>query len=196
MNSLLGLCCDSNTSHYIRSRVRDPDPNPLDLSSARNFVLHINALAHRLGMHRTYFPNPDGPPTNRQQGCSMAADIIRWAYIIPIKSPVPLPCQAGLSAYSNHPRESGTFFPSPKYQPISWLQTHNGIDNCCDKHTRKHLILTADQPPHDWTTWEEMGHTISPQRLLVVFVGIYYNCLNDGLASLRYGWRLYDCRIT
>lgn len=40
----------------------------------------MNALAHRLGMHRTYFPNPDGPPTNRQQGCSMAADIIRWAY--------------------------------------------------------------------------------------------------------------------
>jgi D-alanyl-D-alanine carboxypeptidase (penicillin-binding protein 5/6) len=190
------LSSDYGAAHtladYIGSRIHNPSPNPMDLSAERNFVLRMNALARHLGMHRTYFLNPGGSPiAKRQKAYSTASDIARLAHYAYQKAQFRFYARQasrtiqiirGDLSHSFHLQNTNRFL---GYKRV------DGIANHCGKHSRSYLILTADHLLPIARQRESRWIIITPQRLLIVLLGST-NCLNDGLASLRYGWRLYD----
>ncbi|ALJ56333.1 D-alanyl-D-alanine carboxypeptidase DacB precursor [Candidatus Xiphinematobacter sp. Idaho Grape] len=191
------LSSDCGAAHtlaeYIGSRVH----NPRGLSAERNFVSQMNMLAHRLGMHHTHFLNPGGSCfTKKQQPYSTAVDIARLTHYAHQKAQFRFyASQASRTIQIVRKGVVHSFYLQNTNQFLGYKRI-DGVkgNNCCGEINRSHLVLTTDHLPIA-TQHENRWIIITPRRLLIVLLGST-NCLNDGLASLRYGWRLYDEWIT
>jgi len=190
------LSSDCGAAHtladYIGSRVQ----NPMGLPAERNFVSRMNALAYRLGMHNTCFLNPDGSPLpmTRQQSYSTAADVARLTHYVYQKAQFCFYARQTSRTIQIIREGLVCSFHLQNTNQFLGYERIDGVASCCSKCPKNHLVLTANYPPIA-RQHEKRWIIITPRRLLIVLLGST-NCLSDGLASLRYGWSLYDEWIT
>jgi D-alanyl-D-alanine carboxypeptidase (penicillin-binding protein 5/6) len=157
----------------------------------------MNTLARHLGMRHTHFLNPGGAyiTKNRQQPYSTAVDIARLTHYAYQKAQFRFyASQASRTIQIIRRGLVRSFYLQNTNQFLGYKHIDGVKANCRGEINRSHLVLTADYLPIA-TQHENRWIIITPRRLLIVLLEST-NCLNDGLASLRYGWRLYDEWIT
>jgi D-alanyl-D-alanine carboxypeptidase (penicillin-binding protein 5/6) len=165
-------------------------PNAEGLEAIGNFVSHMNALAHTLGMKRTLFLNPSG--ADNLQGAlpySTASDLARltrYAY-----TEADFPFFVSQRTRIIHVFRGGVDIPI-ELRNTNELLDQEGIDGVKTGRTRRAgdcLILSTERRPEV----QREGGTVqvTPRRIVIVLLGSRER-FGEGLALVRQGWGLYD----
>ena len=165
-------------------------PNNKGLAPISNFVSHMNALAHTLGMKRTLFLNPSGSDnvegTLPYSTASDMARLTRYAYseadssLLSPRSPEPFTSFAAASTCRVELRNTNE------------LLDREGIDGVKTGRTGRAgdcLILSSERRPEVQRQGEAVY--ITPRRIIIVLLGSQ-DRFGEGLALARQGWGLYD----
>jgi D-alanyl-D-alanine carboxypeptidase (penicillin-binding protein 5/6) len=165
-------------------------PNAEGLEPVGNFVSHMNALAHTLGMKRTLFLNPSG--ADNLEGAlpySTASDmarLTRYAY-----TEADFPFFVSQKTRIIHVFRGGVDMPI-ELRNTNELLDQEGIDGVKTGRTRRAgdcLILSTERRPEV----QRQGQTVqvTPRRIVIVLLGSRER-FGEGLALVRQGWGLYD----
>jgi len=165
-------------------------PNAEGLEPVSNFVSHMNALAHTLGMKRTLFLNPSG--SDSVEGAlpySTASDmarLTRYAY-----SEADFPFFVSQKSRIVHVFRSGADMPF-ELRNTNELLDQEGIDGVKTGRTGRAgdcLILSSERRPEV----QRQGETVfvTPRRIVIVLLGSR-DRFGEGIALARQGWGLYD----
>jgi D-alanyl-D-alanine carboxypeptidase (penicillin-binding protein 5/6) len=165
-------------------------PNAEGLEPVGNFVSHMNALAHTLGMKRTLFLNPSG--ADNLEGAlpySTASDmarLTRYAY-----TEADFPFFVSQKTRIIHVFRGGVDMPI-ELRNTNELLDQEGIDGVKTGRTRRAgdcLILSTERRPEV----QRQGQTVqvTPRRIVIVLLGSRER-FGEGLALVRRGWGLYD----
>ena len=165
-------------------------PNGKGLAPVSNFVSHMNALAHTLGMKRTLFLNPSG--SDNVEGTlpySTASDmerLTRYAY-----SEADFPFYVSQKTRTIHVFRGGVDMPV-ELRNTNELLDQEGIDGVKTGRTGRAgdcLILSTERRPEVQRQGDNVY--ITPRRLIVVLLGSP-DRFREGLALTRQGWGLYE----
>jgi serine-type D-Ala-D-Ala carboxypeptidase (penicillin-binding protein 5/6) len=165
-------------------------PNAESLEPVGNFVSHMNALAHTLGMKRTLFLNPSG--ADNLEGAlpySTASDmarLTRYAY-----TEADFPFFVSQKTRIIHVFRGGIDMPI-ELRNTNELLDQEGIDGVKTGRTRRAgdcLILSTERRPEV----QRQGETVqvTPRRIVIVLLGSRER-FGEGMALVRQGWGLYD----
>lgn len=165
-------------------------PNAQGLGPVSNFVSHMNALAHTLGMKRTLFLNPSG--SDNVEGTlpySTASDIARltrYAY-----SEADFPFFVSQKTRIVHVFRGGVDMPV-ELRNTNELLDQEGIDGVKTGRTGRAgdcLILSSERRPDV----QRQGETVyvTPRRIIIVLLGSRER-FGEGIALARQGWGLYE----
>ena len=165
-------------------------PNAESLDPAGNFVSHMNALAHTLGMKRTLFLNPSG--ADNLEGAlpySTASDmarLTRYAY-----TEADFPFFVSQKTRIIHVFRGGVDMPI-ELRNTNELLDQEGVDGVKTGRTRRAgdcLILSTERRPEVQRQGE--GVQVTPRRIVIVLLGSPER-FGEGMALVRQGWGLYD----
>ena len=165
-------------------------PNAESLDPAGNFVSHMNALAHTLGMKRTLFLNPSG--ADNLEGAlpySTASDmarLTRYAY-----TEADFPFFVSQKTRIIHVFRGGVDMPI-ELRKTNELLDQEGVDGVKTGRTRRAgdcLILSTERRPEVQRQGE--GVQVTPRRIVIVLLGSPER-FGEGMALVRQGWGLYD----
>ena len=175
-------------SRRIRWRSRLPNNN--GLAPISNFVSHMNALAHTLGMKRTLFLNPSGSDnvegTLPYSTASDMARLTRYAY-----SEADFPFFVSQKSRTIHVFRGGVDMPV-ELRNTNELLDRDGIDGVKTGRTGRAgdcLILSSERRPEVQRQGEAVY--ITPRRIIIVLLGSQ-DRFGEGIALARQGWGLYD----
>ncbi len=165
-------------------------PNGKGLAPASNFVSHMNALAHTLGMKRTLFLNPSGSDnvegTLPYSTASDMARLTRYAY-----SEADFPFYVSQKTRTIHVFRGGVDTPV-ELRNTNELLDQEGIDGAKTGRTGRAgdcLILSTERRPEVQREGDNVY--ITPRRLIVVLLGSP-DRFREGLGLTRQGWGLYE----
>jgi D-alanyl-D-alanine carboxypeptidase (penicillin-binding protein 5/6) len=165
-------------------------PNGKGLAPVSNFVSHMNALAHTLGMKRTLFLNPSGSDnvegTLPYSTASDMARLTRYAY-----SEADFPFYVSQKTRTIHVFRGGVDTPV-ELRNTNELLDQEGIDGVKTGRTGRAgdcLILSTERRPDVQRQGDNVY--ITPRRLIVVLLGSP-DRFREGLALTRSGWGLYE----
>jgi D-alanyl-D-alanine carboxypeptidase len=165
-------------------------PNAESLDPAGNFVSHMNALAHTLGMKRTLFLNPSG--ADNLEGAlpySTASDmarLTRYAY-----TEADFPFFVSQKTRIIHVFRGGVDTPI-ELRNTNELLDQEGVDGVKTGRTRRAgdcLILSTERRPEVQRQGESVQ--VTPRRIFIVLLGSQER-FGEGMALVRQGWGLYD----
>ena len=165
-------------------------PNAESLDPAGNFVSHMNALAHTLGMKRTLFLNPSG--ADNLEGAlpySTASDmarLTRYAY-----TEADFPFFVSQKTRIIHVFRGGVDMPI-ELRNTNELLDQEGVDGVKTGRTRRAgdcLILSTERRPEVQRQGESVQ--VTPRRIVIVLLGSPER-FGEGMALVRQGWGLYD----
>ncbi len=165
-------------------------PNAESLDPAGNFVSHMNALAHTLGMKRTLFLNPSG--ADNLEGAlpySTASDmarLTRYAY-----TEADFPFFVSQKTRIIHVFRGGVDMPI-ELRNTNELLDQEGVDGVKTGRTRRAgdcLILSTERRPEVQRQGESVQ--VTPRRIVIVLLGSRER-FGEGMALVRQGWGLYD----
>jgi D-alanyl-D-alanine carboxypeptidase (penicillin-binding protein 5/6) len=165
-------------------------PNAQGLAPASNFVSHMNALAHTLGMKRTLFLNPSGSDnvegTLPYSTASDMARLTRYAY-----SEADFPFFVSQKSRIVHVFRGGVDMPV-ELRNTNELLDQEGIDGVKTGRTGRAgdcLILSSERRPEVQRQGESVY--VTPRRLILVLLGSQ-DRFGEGIALARQGWGLYE----
>jgi D-alanyl-D-alanine carboxypeptidase len=165
-------------------------PNGKGLAPVSNFVSHMNALAHTLGMKRTLFLNPSGSDnvegTLPYSTASDMARLTRYAY-----SEADFPFYVSQKTRTIHVFRGGVDTPV-ELRNTNELLDQDGIDGVKTGRTGRAgdcLILSTERRPEVQREGDNVY--ITPRRLIVVLLGSP-DRFREGLGLTRQGWGLYE----
>lgn len=165
-------------------------PNGKGLAPVSNFVSHMNALAHTLGMKRTLFLNPSGSDnvegTLPYSTASDMARLTRYAY-----SEADFPFYVSQKTRTIHVFRGGVDTPV-ELRNTNELLDQEGIDGVKTGRTGRAgdcLILSTERRPEVQREGDNVY--ITPRRLIVVLLGSP-DRFREGLGLTRQGWGLYE----
>ena len=165
-------------------------PNAESLEPGGNFVSHMNALAHTLGMKRTLFLNPSG--ADNLEGAlpySTASDmarLTRYAY-----TEADFPFFVSQKTRIIHVFRGGVDMPI-ELRNTNELLDQEGVDGVKTGRTRRAgdcLILSTERRPEVQRQGESVQ--VTPRRIVIVLLGSPER-FGEGMALVRQGWGLYD----
>ena len=173
-------------AEFVGSRL----PNNNGLAPISNFVSHMNALAHTLGMKRTLFLNPSGSDnvegTLPYSTASDMARLTRYAY-----SEADFPFFVSQKTRIVHVLR-GAVDARIELRNTNELLDQDGIDGVKTGRTSRAgdcLILSAERRPEVQRQGESVY--VTPRRIVIVMLGSP-DRFGEGLALARQGWGLYD----
>jgi D-alanyl-D-alanine carboxypeptidase (penicillin-binding protein 5/6) len=165
-------------------------PNGKGLAPVSNFVSHMNALAHTLGMKRTLFLNPSGSDnvegTLPYSTASDMARLTRYAY-----SEADFPFFVSQKSRIIHVFRGGADMPV-ELRNTNELLDQEGIDGVKTGRTGRAgdcLILSSERRPEVQRQGESVY--VTPRRLIIVLLGSQ-DRFGEGTALARQGWGLYE----
>jgi D-alanyl-D-alanine carboxypeptidase (penicillin-binding protein 5/6) len=165
-------------------------PNAHGLAPVSNFVSHMNALAHTLGMKRTLFLNPSGSDnvegTLPYSTASDMARLTRYAY-----SEADFPFFVSQKSRIVHVFRGGVDMPV-ELRNTNELLDQEGIDGVKTGRTGRAgdcLILSSERRPEVQRQGESVY--VTPRRLILVLLGSQ-DRFGEGIALARQGWGLYE----
>lgn len=165
-------------------------PNTQGLSPVSNFVSHMNALAHTLGMKRTLFLNPSGSDnvegTLPYSTASDMARLTRYAY-----SEADFPFFVSQKSRIVHVFRGGVDMPV-ELRNTNELLDQEGIDGVKTGRTGRAgdcLILSSERRPEVQRQGQNVY--VTPRRLIIVLLGSP-DRFGEGIALARQGWGLYE----
>jgi serine-type D-Ala-D-Ala carboxypeptidase (penicillin-binding protein 5/6) len=165
-------------------------PNAEGLAPISNFVSHMNALAHTLGMKRTLFLNPSGSDnvegTLPYSTASDMARLTRYAY-----SEADFPFFVSQKSRIIHVFRGGVDMPV-ELRNTNELLDQEGIDGVKTGRTGRAgdcLILSSERRPEVQRQGESVY--VTPRRLIIVLLGSP-DRFGEGIALARQGWSLYE----
>jgi serine-type D-Ala-D-Ala carboxypeptidase (penicillin-binding protein 5/6) len=165
-------------------------PNAEGLAPISNFVSHMNALAHTLGMKRTLFLNPSGSDnvegTLPYSTASDMARLTRYAY-----SEADFPFFVSQKSRIIHVFRGGLDMPV-ELRNTNELLDQEGIDGVKTGRTGRAgdcLILSSERRPEVQRQGESVY--VTPRRLIIVLLGSP-DRFGEGIALARQGWSLYE----
>jgi D-alanyl-D-alanine carboxypeptidase (penicillin-binding protein 5/6) len=165
-------------------------PNAEGLAPISNFVSHMNALAHTLGMKRTLFLNPSGSDnvegTLPYSTASDMARLARYAY-----SEADFPFFVSQKSRIIHVFRGGVDMPV-ELRNTNELLDQEGIDGVKTGRTGRAgdcLILSSERRPEVQRQGESVY--VTPRRLIIVLLGSP-DRFGEGIALARQGWSLYE----
>jgi D-alanyl-D-alanine carboxypeptidase len=165
-------------------------PNAEGLAPISNFVSHMNALAHTLGMKRTLFLNPSGSDnvegTLPYSTASDMARLTRYAY-----SEADFPFFVSQKSRTIHVFRGGVDTPF-ELRNTNELLDQEGIDGVKTGRTGRAgdcLILSSERRPEVQRQGESVY--VTPRRLIIVILGSP-DRFGEGIALARQGWSLYE----
>ncbi|HEY5743800.1 MAG TPA: serine hydrolase [Terrimicrobiaceae bacterium] len=173
-------------AEYVGGRL----PNSEGLGPVSNFVSHMNALAHTLGMKRTLFLNPSG--SDNVEGTlpfSTASDmarLTRYAY-----SEADFPFFVSQKNRVVHVLRGGVDMPV-ELKNTNELLDQEGIDGVKTGRTGRAgdcLILSSERRPEVQRKGENVF--VTPRRLIIVLLGSR-DRFPEGMGLARQGWGLYE----
>ena len=165
-------------------------PNAENLEPAGNFVSHMNALAHTLGMKRTLFLNPSG--ADNLEGAlpySTASDmarLTRYAY-----TEADFPFFVSQKTRIIHVFRGGVDMPI-ELRNTNELLDQEGVDGVKTGRTRRAgdcLILSTERRPEVQRQGQSVQ--VTPRRIVIVLLGSRER-FGEGMTLVRQGWGLYD----
>jgi serine-type D-Ala-D-Ala carboxypeptidase (penicillin-binding protein 5/6) len=173
-------------SEFVGARL----PNAEGLAPISNFVSHMNALAHTLGMKRTLFLNPSGSDnvegTLPYSTASDMARLTRYAY-----SEADFPFFVLQKSRIIHVFRGGVDMPV-ELRNTNELLDQEGIDGVKTGRTGRAgdcLILSSERRPEVQRQGESVY--VTPRRLIIVLLGSP-DRFGEGIALARQGWSLYE----
>jgi D-alanyl-D-alanine carboxypeptidase len=165
-------------------------PNAEGLAPASNFVSHMNALAHTLGMKRTLFLNPSGSDnvegTLPYSTASDMARLTRYAY-----SEADFPFFVSQKSRIIHVFRGGVDMPV-ELRNTNELLDQEGIDGVKTGRTGRAgdcLVLSSERRPEVQRQGE--GVLVTPRRIIIVLLGSQ-DRFGEGIGLARHGWGLYE----
>jgi serine-type D-Ala-D-Ala carboxypeptidase (penicillin-binding protein 5/6) len=165
-------------------------PNAQGLAPVSNFVAHMNALAHTLGMKRTLFLNPSG--SDNVEGTlpySTASDMARLTRYV--YSEADFPFFVSQKSRIVHVFRGAVDMPV-ELRNTNELLDQEGIDGVKTGRTGRAgdcLILSSERRPEVQRQGESVY--VTPRRLILVLLGSQ-DRFGEGIALARQGWGLYE----
>jgi serine-type D-Ala-D-Ala carboxypeptidase (penicillin-binding protein 5/6) len=184
------MASDNVAATSLAEHVGTRLPNAENLEPVGNFVSHMNALAHTLGMKRTLFLNPSG--ADNLEGAlpySTASDmarLTRYAY-----TEADFPFFVSQKTRIIHVFRGGVDMPI-ELRNTNELLDQEGVDGVKTGRTRRAgdcLILSTERRPEVQRQGQSVQ--VTPRRIVIVLLGSRER-FGEGMALVRQGWGLYD----